>query len=131
VTGEGQVDARSDLYALGAVAYLLLTGAPVFEARTVLEVYAHHLHTPPESPSRRLGRPVPSELEALVLECLAKSPDDRPQSAHDVLQGLDRCGPYAGWSDAAAERWWERYRRSGTDATAAAGRRAPAVERAG
>jgi serine/threonine protein kinase len=55
-------DPRSDLYSVGAVAYFLLTGQHVFDGRTVIEICGNHLHTPPEPPSLRLGRPVPAEL---------------------------------------------------------------------
>jgi hypothetical protein len=111
ISGEGHVDARSDLYALGAVAYWLLTGTPVFKARTVLEVCAHHLHTPPEPPSQRLGRPLSPELDRLVLQCLAKSPVDRPESAHALSRDLDRIASIDPWSEAEASRWWAGYKR--------------------
>ena len=110
--GDGHVDARSDLYALGAVAYLLLTGTPVFSARTVVEVCAHHLHTQPDPPSERLGRLVPPDLERLVLQCLAKSPADRPQSARALRRDLDRCASIDAWSEAEAASWWAHYRRT-------------------
>jgi serine/threonine-protein kinase len=109
VTGQGHVDARSDLYALGAVAYLLLTGTPVFQGRTVVEMYAHHLHTMPVPPSQRLGRAVPAELERLVLQCLAKSPDDRPPSARALGRALALTG-IVGWTEEAGAIWWARYR---------------------
>jgi serine/threonine-protein kinase len=111
-SGEGHVDARSDLYALGAVAFLLLTGTPVFSARTVLEVCAHHLHTQPDPPSERLGKRVPLDLERLVLQCLAKSPADRPQSARALRRDLDRCVSIDPWSEADAASWWVHYRRT-------------------
>jgi len=75
------VDARSDLYALGALGYFLLTGEPPFSGATVAEVCSHHVHTAPPSPSRRAACFVPRALEALILGCLAKSPKDRPASA--------------------------------------------------
>jgi hypothetical protein len=110
-SGDGHVDARSDLYALGAVAYLLLTGTPVFRARTVVEICAHHLHTPPVAPSERLGAWVPPDLERLVLRCLAKSPADRPQSARALLQELEGAAVGAwSWTDAA--NWWGHYRQT-------------------
>jgi serine/threonine-protein kinase len=105
------VDARSDLYSLGAVAYFLLTGTRVFEGRTVVEICGHHLHTPPEPPSRRLGRPVGRALEDWVLACLEKNPARRPPSAAAAAASLDRCSP-GGWSVETASEWWrERGRR--------------------
>jgi serine/threonine-protein kinase len=79
--GEEPLDARSDLYAVGAVGYFLLTGVPPFSGRNVFEVCARHLHETPVPPSQRLGRRVPEDLEALIVSCLAKSPEARPSSA--------------------------------------------------
>ena len=110
-TGAGDLDARSDLYALGAVAYLLVTGTPVFQGKSVVEILAHHLHTQPESPSRRLGRPVPHELEEVILRCLAKQPDDRPSSARALRDWLAHLRDIDDWSDDDASRWWLQHRR--------------------
>jgi serine/threonine-protein kinase len=82
------VDGRADLYSLGCVAYYLLTGHLVFESDSPLQMILRHLQTPPEPPSRRSARPIPPELESLVLECLAKRPEDRPQSATAVAERL-------------------------------------------
>jgi serine/threonine-protein kinase len=79
--GEEPIDARSDLYAVGAVGYFLLTGVPPFSGRNVLEVCARHLHETPVPPSQRLGRRIPEDLEALIVSCLAKCPEARPSSA--------------------------------------------------
>ena len=117
-SGDGHVDARSDLYALGAVAYWLLTGTAVFSARSLVEVGAHHLHTQPEPPSARLGRAVPPELEHLVVRCLAKSPADRPQSARALCHDLDHVTAIDPWSDVAAAKWWADYRRTRAAETA-------------
>ena len=73
ITHPDEVDARSDLYALGAVAYFLLVGKNVFEGATLIEVCSHHLHTPPVRPSVRLGRPVPEGLKTLILALLEKA----------------------------------------------------------
>jgi serine/threonine protein kinase len=82
------VDGRSDLYAVGAVGYFLLTGTPPFTGRTVLDVLTQHLHAVPVPPSKRLGAPVPRELEALILSCLAKAPEARPASAAGLCDAL-------------------------------------------
>jgi len=84
-----RIDPRSDLYALGALGYFLLVGEPPFSGATVAEVCAHHLHTAPPSPSRRVARVVPHALEALILRCLAKSPESRPESAARLLLELE------------------------------------------
>jgi len=113
------VDARSDLYALGAVAYFLLTGTPVFSGRGALELIHHHLQTEPESLSKRLGRPVPPKLEAVVLSCLAKDPDQRPESAKALADALKACDDVPAWDETAARRYWrERAMRKSAAKTA-------------
>jgi eukaryotic-like serine/threonine-protein kinase len=82
------VDGRADLYSLGCVAYYLLTGHLVFEGETPLQTILKHLQQPPEPPSRRTDRPIPAELETLVLACLAKRPDERPSSARELAERL-------------------------------------------
>lgn len=101
-----KVDARSDLYAVGGVAYWLLTGTHVFEAATVVEVCSHHLHTIPESPSARLGEPLPRDLEAVVLKCLEKDPEKRYANAEELKNALDACECAEEWSDEEAAAWW-------------------------
>jgi eukaryotic-like serine/threonine-protein kinase len=85
------VGPRSDLYGLGAVAYFLLRGVPVFRGRSVVEVCSHHLHTAPEPLSAALGGTISAELERIVLGCLAKDPADRPASASEVGRRLAAC----------------------------------------
>jgi serine/threonine-protein kinase len=82
------LDARADLYALGAVGYFLLTGVPPFTGRSLIEVCGQHLHSDPVPPSRRVARAIPRELEALILKCLAKNPDERPHSAAVLERAL-------------------------------------------
>jgi serine/threonine-protein kinase len=81
ITAPENVDARSDLYALGALGYFLLTGVPPFAGKSWVEVCGHQVHSAPVPPSLRLGTSFPAELEALLLECLDKSPERRPGSA--------------------------------------------------
>ena len=99
------VDGRADIYALGCVAYYLITGQLVFEAEKAFQMIAKHLQTPPIPPSQRTERPVSPELERLILKCLAKNPDARPQSAADLLQALDWI-PTDAWGEAQAMNWW-------------------------
>jgi hypothetical protein len=100
------VDARSDLYALGAVGYFLLTGRHVFEAASVVEMCSKHLLETPIAPSLRLGRPVPADLEALLLACLAKSPDARPDSADALRHALLACADAERFDAVTARAWW-------------------------
>jgi serine/threonine protein kinase len=103
-------DTRSDLYALGAVAYYLLAGVPVFEAGTIVEIIAHHLHTEPVRPSRRVAHPIPPDLEEVVLSCLRKLPEERPASARDLRDALRRCQLAPSWTPDAAANWWREFR---------------------
>jgi serine/threonine protein kinase len=90
ITAPENVDARSDLYALGALGYFVLTGVPPFSGRTLVEVCSQHVHSQPLPPSRRLGVSVPAQLEALLLECLDKAPERRPRSAAALQARLRR-----------------------------------------
>ncbi|HEV8549345.1 MAG TPA: serine/threonine-protein kinase [Polyangiaceae bacterium] len=106
ITRPHEVDGRSDLYALGAVGYMLLTGVPPFTGSSIVEVCGHHLHTPPTPPSERSPRPIPEDLERLILKCLSKSPDARPDDAA-TLRGELLAGSAAGtWTQKKAAQWW-------------------------
>jgi hypothetical protein len=107
------VDARADVYAVGAVGYFMLTGEPVFMGATVMEICLKHVKEPPEPPSRRSGRPVSADLEALLLRCLAKTPGQRPGNAAEVLRELDACAPAGTWTAADAASWWADKNRAG------------------
>jgi serine/threonine-protein kinase len=106
------VDARSDLYGLGAVGYYLVTGTHVFGGATTVEVCSHHLHSHPLPLSERLRRPVPAGLERLVLACLEKDPARRPGSAAELRDALEDLDDVERWSEREAREWWERWRRS-------------------
>jgi serine/threonine-protein kinase len=103
------VGVASDLYAAGALGYFLLTGQPVFTGESVVEVCGHHLHTAPTPPTERLGRPLPADLEAVVLDCLAKDVQDRPRSAEELLGRLEHLSGVPEWTqEEARERWEQR-----------------------
>ena len=106
ITSPDRVNARSDLYALGAVAYYLATGHDVFEAKTVVEVCAAHLHSIPERPSKRLAAPLPTDFEDVILWCLSKSPEDRPQDAEQLQTRLSACEDAGHWTEEDRRRWW-------------------------
>jgi serine/threonine-protein kinase len=109
-----QVDARSDLYSLGCVAYWLLTGTPVFSGRTPMETVVHHVRTVPEPPSSRTEINVPEELDRIILECLAKAPDDRPASADELETRLAAVPLEREWNVARAREWWNLHLPEGT-----------------
>ena len=104
------IDGRSDVYAVGAVAYFLLTGQHVFEAGTVIEICSKHMLEKPEAPSARLGKPLPADLEELVLACLAKDRNDRPASAGELRTKLLACTDAAAYDVAASRQWWHTLR---------------------
>jgi len=101
--GDG-IDARSDVYSLGALAYFLLTGKPPFADRTPIQMVAAHLYEPPSPPSAR--RPgVPAGLDAVVLRCLAKDPAGRFADVHSLDAALADCCAWA-WGEGDAAAWW-------------------------
>lgn len=104
-----KTDARSDLYAVGAVGYYLLTGQPLFEATSVVEVCMHQVNTMPQPPSQRLGREVDAVLENVLMRCLAKRPQQRPVTARVLQAELANCPSANTWTDADAEKWWRKH----------------------
>lgn len=107
ITAPSSVDERSDIYALGAVGYYLLTGHHVFGGSTTVEICSHHLHSKPEPPSKRIKKPVPADLEALILACLAKDPAERPQDAKTLVAQLNACEGHDQWTQKDARDWWQ------------------------
>jgi eukaryotic-like serine/threonine-protein kinase len=101
------IDARADLYALGAVGYYLLVGAPVFEGTSMVELCVKHLSSEPVPPSERAPLPVPASLERLVLRCLAKDPSVRPASAAEMIVALEALDDLGTWSAKDAWDWWK------------------------
>jgi hypothetical protein len=125
ISDPDRVDARADLYALGAVGYFMLTGRPVFQGSSVVSICGHHLHSTPVPPAERLGRRLPEGLSQVLLQCLAKHPDDRPRDALSLRSALMDCG-VAPWTDDEAAAWWrvnratiEAHRRAGAESVQA------------
>jgi serine/threonine protein kinase len=111
IQAPNSVDARSDLYAVGAVGYFLLTGKAVFDAASIVELCKQHIEAVPMTPSQRLGKSVSTELEHALLACLEKSRNKRPATARDLAQLLARCPTATTWSQDASEAWWGRHER--------------------
>jgi serine/threonine-protein kinase len=106
---DGAVDQRADVYAVGCVAYFLLTGQMVFEAQTPMKMFLQHLHATPVAPSTRTEMNIPRDLDELVLACLDKDPTRRPQNAEELLRRLQRCRTRAVWDEHTARTWWEKH----------------------
>ena len=97
-------DERSDVYSLGAVGWFLATGRPPFEGDNPVRLLVAQVHDMPPRPSEVNSR-VPAELDAVIMQCLAKKAEERPQSVadlHKLLAGLS----VTGWSDSQAADWW-------------------------
>jgi tRNA A-37 threonylcarbamoyl transferase component Bud32 len=113
------VDARSDLYSVGAVGYWLLTGKTLFDSDQVQELLNHQAKVEPPLPSARGGSAISADLEELLMRCLSKSPAMRPQSAESLEQALNRCGSAGVWTTQETERWWRTHMVSTEVATSA------------
>ena len=103
------VDGRADIYALGCVAYYMLTKRLVFEAENTVQMIAKHLQAEPVPPSQRTDQWVPAALDEIVLGCLAKDPKNRPRSAAVVARALSEV-EVEPWSEEQARTWWEEER---------------------
>jgi len=107
--GRADLDGRVDIYATGCLAYWLLTGHLVFDAASPTALLVHHAHTQPSPPSSRTGLPIPEGLDRLVLGCLEKDPDLRPQSARELSSRLAAVVGPDSWSDERARGWWSEH----------------------
>ncbi len=106
ILGDAKVDRRADVYALGCVAYFLLTGELVFEADTSMKMLMQHLQAQPVPPSERTELPIPRELDDMVLACLQKDPKLRPQNASELFRMACNCRVGDGWDSDRALDWW-------------------------
>ncbi|MBI3934051.1 MAG: protein kinase [Acidobacteria bacterium] len=110
--GKSSVDARSDLYSLGCVAYWLLTGKLVFEGNGPVPVLLAHIRDIPVPPSQRTELEIPDDLERVILACLEKDPDRRPQSAMELAGLLASCSLMESWGQQRAATWWRTHQPS-------------------
>jgi eukaryotic-like serine/threonine-protein kinase len=105
--GSRTVLPSADVYALGCIAFWLLTARLVFDYQQTSKMVAAHAGETPPPPSRHAPTGVPAELDALVLSCLAKQPESRP-SAGELVQQLERLQLARAWTGEDARRWWQR-----------------------
>jgi serine/threonine-protein kinase len=103
--GKSNLDATTDIYSVGGVAYYLLTAQPPFVRETAMEMLVAHAYEMPVPPSQvRLH--VPDDLEAVVMRCLAKKPADRFESADELEKALAACACACDWTEEQAADWW-------------------------
>jgi len=110
----GCMDPRSDIYSLGILGYVLLTGREPFEAAGSLDALAQAINRPARHPSEHSPRPVPSELDRLIRDCHARVITDRPQSAQEVLDRLEAIPLEEKWTTERAAVWWEAHQTTET-----------------
>jgi eukaryotic-like serine/threonine-protein kinase len=100
------VDWRADIYSLGCVGYWLVTGRPVFEQESAIEIVMDHARTPPPRLSERSSAKLPERLESVLFSCLQKNPDDRPQSVEELALELEKVAASPVWTPSRARQWW-------------------------
>jgi len=110
VTDPGRVGPTFDLYALGCVGYFLLTGRKVFEGKTDVDMCLQHVTQVPKRPSEVCTAAIPTELEDIILKCLAKAPGDRYASATALAEALDAIPRARDWDTSHARTWWNDFR---------------------
>jgi serine/threonine-protein kinase len=105
-SGQDEIDARSDIYSLGAIMYFLLTGQPPYQRQKAIQMIVAHLNDPILPPTC-LRAEIPSDLQEVVLQCLAKEPDQRYADIPAVEQALSCCDCADRWSGEQAANWWQ------------------------
>jgi serine/threonine-protein kinase len=103
--GRTDLDARTDIYSLGGVGYFLLTGQPPFVRDTAMEMLLAHAYEPVVPPIE-LQPAIPPDLQAVILRCLSKKPEDRYRSVEELERALAACAAADHWSDEQAQAWW-------------------------
>lgn len=107
VTSPKHVDARVDIYSLGCVAYYLLAGRPIFEPEGGLDMLDKIVNGTPRPLGEVCTKAVPRELDDLVVDCLARDPEDRPGSVFELIGRLEAVSGVGSWTQDDATRWWE------------------------
>jgi eukaryotic-like serine/threonine-protein kinase len=109
VLGDRPLDGRSDIYAVGCLAYWLVTGRLVFTGRTPMEVMLQHTQANPVPPSQRTELHLSKAFDELIMSCLAKNPDDRPPKAEVLAARLTTVETMNSWTSEHARNWWDRH----------------------
>jgi serine/threonine-protein kinase len=107
IKGAENIDGRSDLYCLGAVAYWMITGRPVFDSSSSVELMIDHMRAIPSPPSQVTELSIPRDLEIIVMQCLSKDPNDRFQTAEEMELALRAIHFDEPWTQQKAREWWD------------------------
>jgi hypothetical protein len=105
--GSATAHPSSDLYSLGCVGFWLLTGRTVFQAPTLPLLLVKHINEEPDPPSAHTRNSIPPQLDQLILDCLKKNQDERPQSATSIDERLAAIQVGEPWTLEQARQWWE------------------------
>ncbi len=106
-------DLRSDLYSIGAVGYYLLCGKTLYTGNDAIDICLKQIGEQPAKPSERLKQPISPDLESLIMQCLNKSPEQRPASASALEIALKQCVDYDSWTTGDSSYWWEHHNELG------------------
>jgi hypothetical protein len=103
------IDARADIYCVGAVGFNLLTGRDVFEGNSAMDITVKVLQSPAPRLTDFAPGPVPAALDELIVACLAKDPADRPQTVREIIEALDGVQEVEPWDQDKASLWWREH----------------------
>jgi serine/threonine-protein kinase len=104
--GKHDITPAADLYSLGCVAYFMLTGRLLFDAKSAMKMLLKQIDSKPVPVSQRSEYAVPEALEELIMSCLEKKPEDRPKSARHMARKLKAIDFEPPWTEGRARRWW-------------------------
>ncbi len=107
--GLASTEGSADIYSLGCVAFFMLTGSPPFKGGSPYDVVAKHMNEEPAAPSTKASQEIPAELDALILKCLAKQPEDRFPDMRSLAEALEAIEFESPWSSDRAREWWMKH----------------------
>ncbi len=106
--GKDHIDNRTDIYSIGGLAYFLLTGRPVFERETPMQILMAHVYEPiPSLSEHRFD--IPEDLETIIKKCMNKDPKDRFQNVESLEEALAQCSCANEWTRKHAQEWWQTH----------------------